>query len=136
MSTASKPLSARRPWTCARRVFGVKIPVYTFTNICHENCMELDKAVNLARQSAQWRKEYMNLQEKMYLSKKEGMEEGKEIGRDEERLNGIYKAYTGIAEVSCAEVALRKTAEIYNLTEEEVKEVISGHEEKVKDPDK
>jgi len=164
---------------CPYDPFGAKIPVYTFTNRCHENGMELgdgttkiflncaseqwdeypelkpfadyvmgknksddsfirelDKAVVMARQNVQWRKEYMNLQEKMYLSKKEGMEEGKEIGRDEERLNGIYKAYTGIAEVSCAEVALRKTAEIYNLTEEEVKEVISGHEEKVKDPDK
>ncbi|MBR4162433.1 MAG: hypothetical protein IKR11_02855, partial [Solobacterium sp.] len=93
---------------------------------------ELDKAVVMARQNVQWRKEYMNLQEKMYLSKKEGME----IGRDEERLNGIYKAYTGIAEVSCAEVALRKTAEIYNLTEEEVKEALSRFEEEMKDPDK
>ncbi|MBR4163552.1 MAG: hypothetical protein IKR11_08525, partial [Solobacterium sp.] len=96
---------------------------------------ELDKAVVMARQNVQWRKEYMNLQEKMYLSKKEGMEEGKEIGRDEERLNGIYDTYNTLLRFTSVENALKAVAEQYNISEEEVKEVISGHEEKVKDPD-
>ena len=77
----------------------------------------------------------MNLQEKMYLSKKEGKEEGEVIGREKERINGIYNAYSLALSLTSKENALKKTAKLYNITEAEVKEVLSRHEEEVKDPD-
>ncbi len=157
---------------CPYDPFGAKIPVYTFTNIYHENGMELgdgttkiflncaseqwdkypelkpfadyvmgkadtedsfireiDEAVNMARQNAQWRKEYMNLQEKLYLSKIEGIEQGIEHGKSEERVNGIYKAYNTLLRFTSVDNALAAIAEQYNITKEEVKQAISKHEE-------
>ena len=161
---------------CPYDPFGAKIPVYTFTNICHENGMELDdgttkiflncaseqwdkypelkpfadyvmgkadtedsfireidEAVNMARQNAQWRKEYMNLQEKLYLSKiegiEQGIEQGIEHGKSEERVNGIYKAYNTLLRFTSVDNALAAIAEQYNITKEEVKQAISKHKE-------
>ena len=56
------------------------IPSDSFTS-------ELDNAVKGAREQAEWRREYMNLQEMLEQERKEGLEEGIEKGRAEERVN-------------------------------------------------